>query len=119
MATPHTSAPTLSNGSPGNAATANESFRRVERSGIPIIIAKQNAPPGSPNQGDDYLVGATGSGAWASLAEDTWVRWDGSGWLNAGVIPEGFVFSRKSDKKVYVKGSGGAGDFDGPLATWT
>lgn len=28
-------------------------------------IAKQNAPPGSPADGDTYIVGAAGSGAWA------------------------------------------------------
>jgi hypothetical protein len=28
-------------------------------------IAKQNAPPGSPADGDTYIVGTAGSGAWA------------------------------------------------------
>ena len=43
------------------------------------VLAQQDAPPSTPSTGDRYLVGSSGSGAWASLSNAI-VEWDGSAW---------------------------------------
>lgn len=44
------------------------------------VIAIQNAPPGSPAEGDTYLVGAAGSGAWAG-SNNKFAGFFGGGWV--------------------------------------
>ena len=43
------------------------------------VLAQQDAPPSTPSTGDRYLVGSSGSGAWASLSNAI-VEWDGAAW---------------------------------------
>lgn len=43
------------------------------------VLTQQDAPPSTPSTGDRYLVGASGSGAWASLSNNI-VEWNGSAW---------------------------------------
>ena len=55
------------------------------------VIAQQAAPPGSPNDGDIYLVAASGSGVWTGL-DQRWVEYrtgwpTNSGWID--VTPVG------------------------------
>lgn len=45
--------------------TVNEALRWLEAFAPLIVVAQQNAPPGSPADGDRYLVGTAGSGAWS------------------------------------------------------
>ena len=44
-----------------------------------VVLASQNAPPGSPTAGDTYLVGNSPSGAWVGHAKDI-AEWNGSSW---------------------------------------
>lgn len=45
----------------------------------PTVLAIEDDPPGSPAEGDTYLVG-TGTGAWAGH-DDSLAYWDGVAWL--------------------------------------
>lgn len=45
----------------------------------PTVLAIENDPPGSPDEGDAYLIG-TGTGAWAGHDDDL-AYWDGAAWL--------------------------------------
>lgn len=43
------------------------------------VITQQNAPPGSPTEGDAYIVGAAPSGAWVGHANGLAI-WTSGGW---------------------------------------
>ena len=45
-----------------------------------VINMTTNAPPGSPTEGDAYVIGAAPTGAWAGKARCV-VVWTSGGWL--------------------------------------
>lgn len=91
-----------------NAATAVNSLANIiDALAQGVAINETNTPPGSPGEGDTYIVGTAPTGAWASNAEDIainlsgWVfvnpnegwtmyeqtnnverRWDGANWVD-------------------------------------
>lgn len=91
-----------------NAATAvNTLANLIDALCQGVAINETNTPPGSPGEGDTYIVGTVGTGAWASNSEDIaiylsgWVfvtpnegwkmhdqtgnvtrRWDGANWVD-------------------------------------
>lgn len=113
MTTAIVAADEFANGSSGNATIGNEALRRLERGPFLIVQAKQNSPPGSPADGDAYLVGATGSGAWTGKAQNTVAVWDGVGaqWLYRA-LQVGEVYTNLATKVVGVLGTGGATDIE-------
>lgn len=60
-------------------------------------IAKQNAPPGSPADGDCYVVGSAGSGAWSD--HDNAVAIFFGGWIFVpGVDDDGVIIDMGADQ---------------------
>ena len=45
----------------------------------PVLQVGVNTPPGSPSDGDRYVIGSAPTGAWAGQANNI-VEWDGSAW---------------------------------------
>jgi hypothetical protein len=58
----------------------------------PNLIAQTATPPGSPATGDAYLVASSPTGAWSAITPGTLVEWDGSAWVEAGVMVSGARF---------------------------
>lgn len=67
------------------------------------VLAQQDAPPGSPNAGDRYIVG-TGSGAWAGHDDDV-ARWNGTGW-EFFAPREGWQAWQEADGRLWLYASG-------------
>lgn len=66
----------------GRSATVNEAIAKLETAAghIPVIKVGIDAPPGSPSEGDVYVVGTSPSGAWVGHSTDIAVYYNGS-WL--------------------------------------
>lgn len=82
MTTPRLGAPELSSGQATPETTVNEQIRYVEQ-GANYFIAKDKdtlAPPGSPADGDCYVIAGTGTGAWAGKDQKIAFRMS-TGWL--------------------------------------
>lgn len=72
------------------------------------VISITSTPPGSPNEGDRYIVGDTATGAW--VGEDGAIAtYDGSVWLfqDISASNEGTVVYVLSEDKAYVVDSSG------------
>lgn len=66
MTTPRLGAPELTSGQAAPETTVNEQIRYVEAfAGAHFMDRDLTAPPGSPADGDCYLVKATATGAWS------------------------------------------------------
>lgn len=65
MTTPILSLTEWASGQAQPDVTVNTALRWLEAFAPLIVTAQQNAPPGSPAEGDRYLVGTAGSGAWS------------------------------------------------------
>ena len=65
MATPLLALTELTNKQANAEVPLNLDLRHLERFATLNVLATQNAPPGSPANGDTYIVGAAGSGAWS------------------------------------------------------
>lgn len=91
MTTPRLGAPELTSGQATPETTVNEQIRYVE-SGAGHFIFKDRdlaTPPGSPADGDCYLVAASGTGAWSGHDGDIAFRLN-TAWVFINVI-EGFT----------------------------
>lgn len=55
---------------------------KIARAGVHLSVKDRGltAPPGSPANGDTYIVGASATGAWATHDGKVAV-WDGSAWV--------------------------------------
>lgn len=105
--------------SPTGTAEALDKLARVDHTDRGSIISQLATPPGSPADGDKYLVIATGTGDWVGL-EDSLVEWNSTAgsWL-AHTPREGDEFYDKNLNDRYrYNGSAwvatATGDFSGP-----
>jgi len=73
----------------------------------PVITASDTDPPGSPDEGDAYLVAEGGTGAWTGL-DGAIVEWSGSEWGITAPQPEDWT--TVMDIEMYLTFRGG---------TWT
>lgn len=74
------------------------------------VIAKQNEPPNSPNDGDIYLVGPKATGLWLGKKENTLLKFkdtekiypdvDPEKWFDTGLLNLNFLYL-ESDQKYY------------------
>lgn len=80
MATPNTGIPYVPEGTQDPAAGLNLALNTIDALLQTTVIAFEDDPPGSPSDGDLYIVG-TGSGAWAGQ-DDNLARYvaDGDFW---------------------------------------
>jgi hypothetical protein len=107
MTTPRLGAPELATSQTNKEETVNEQVRYIE-SGAGHFIFKDRdlaAPPGSPADGDCYLVAASPTGAWAGHAGDIAFRLNTS-WVFIEVI-EGFT-AWINDENAFVGYDGSA-----------
>lgn len=70
-----------------------------------------NAPPGSPAEGDRYIIGPSPTGAWASNANKV-AYWDGSAWII--LTPREGWSAWVSDEDIQVFWDGSAWDVPAP-----
>lgn len=123
MTTPRLGAPELTSGQATPETTVNEQIRFVEAFATRCVVKDRDlaTPPGSPADGDAYLVAASPTGAWAGQAgkiafymntawlfvtvkegfeievedEDAAFTYRGAAWVSSlsGVRPIGFFFT--------------------------
>jgi hypothetical protein len=107
MTTPRLGAPELVTSQANKEETVNEAVRYVEAGAGHFIFIDRglNTPPGSPVDGDCYLVGGSPTGVWASNANDIAVRIN-TAWAFINVI-EGFT-AWVNDENVLIGYDGAA-----------
>lgn len=70
--------------------------------GVLSIVDRLSSPPGSPDQGDLYILTATPSGAWSSFAEHDVAQYTGAGWVRLTPIADcGWHAVVADEDKVY------------------
>jgi hypothetical protein len=81
MTTPNLTLAELSANQAQPHVTLNSSLRRLDAVGAPgsPVISITNTPPGSPSDGDCYIVSATATGDWAGHEDDI-AAYIGTGW---------------------------------------
>jgi len=80
---------------------------------VNMIDDSLSAPPGSPVQGDGYIVGSSPTGLWSGFSQGDLVVWTGSAW---SVVLAGSGGNPANGARVVVTGLGngtGAGSFAG------
>lgn len=111
-------------------STVNQNARRLEQGAQQFAVKDKDlaTPPGSPADGDAYIVAASPTGAWAGKAEQIAYWQAGTGWLfiapregmRADVADEDIGYRYDGSDWVVVSAGGLAGytiDTDGTLAT--
>ena len=118
MTTPNLSLPELIASQAQPHVTVNTALRRLDALVQAAVISQTNTPPGTPADGDAYLVGAAPTGAWVGHAQELVVLIGGgwtfltpaAGWLvyNLG---DGEHYRCESDSPlswaIFQSGSGG------------
>lgn len=74
---------------------------------LSVISTSLSTPPGSPGNGDTYIVGASPTGAWSGYAN--YVAAYYSGWKFKAPITGWRAWSRSDSKQLYYTGSVWAG----------
>ena len=69
----------------------------------PVIDKDLSDPPGSPTEGERYIVKAVGTGVWAGK-DNNIVTYDGSAWIFA--VPEEGWFVHVDDEDKFYKFNG-------------
>lgn len=82
------------------------------------VEAQQNAAPGSPAAGEYYLVGTTGSGAFASHDNEI-AYWSGTAWAFTTPADGAHVFNKSTDVELVWSDATGAWDVPSPVAQIT
>lgn len=92
--------------------TVNEGFAVLDGWVQPVVInATTTSPPGSPSEGDCYIVAATASGSWAGL-ETTLAMYSGGAWLHL-VPQDGFsVYDLATSRQKRFDGAAWVDDAD-------
>lgn len=104
----------------------DNNFKRLSRSSYQLVVLDRDlsTPPGSPADGDAYLVAAGGSGDWAGQDENI-AYWDGTAWVfytpNEGwycdVLDEDKLYRFDGTAWAEYLGAGGGGE-GGPTGEW-
>lgn len=89
MTTPNLSLPELAANQSQPHVPVNSALRRLDAIVQLTVISIANSPPGSPADGDRYIVGSSPTGAWVGHEDDvaayigtSWVYWTPvAGWL--------------------------------------
>jgi len=93
--------------------THNTALNQIQIMQTGVVSVSLNTPPGSPAQGDTYIVGASPTGAWAGRANCI-AGYFGTGWvfvpgndstgtaIPMGVRHEGLKVYSKADNALYV-----------------
>lgn len=80
----------------------NEALRRLEAFAQIYALGYQNAPPGSPANGDRYLIGDTPTGVWATHAQKVAVY--SGGWLYITAQPGWRAYVSGDGKYIFSEG---------------
>jgi hypothetical protein len=80
MTTPNLGLPELESHQSQPHLTVNSALRRIDALAQASCIAIQNTPPGSPVDGDRYIVGSAPTGEWVGHASDI-AAYVGTGWV--------------------------------------
>lgn len=102
MTTPRLGAPELVSAQATPETTVNEQIRYLE-SGVGHFVLEDrdlSTPPGSPSDGQSYLVAGTGTGTWTGHDGDI-AYYLNTAWIFINVI-EGFTFWVKDENKFLV-----------------
>jgi len=83
----------------------NAAFRALEAAMQISALGYQNDPPGSPAEGDRYLVGATPTGAWTGHAQE--VAYYSGGWQFLDPLPGWRAYVPGDSEYVYDESSSG------------
>jgi hypothetical protein len=102
MTTPRLGAPELTEGQAAPETTVNEQVRYLESASGHFVLEDRDlsTPPGSPSDGQSYLVAGTGTGAWAGHDGDV-AYYMNTAWIFINV-QEGFTFWVKDENKFLV-----------------
>lgn len=125
MTTPNLSLPELAASQSQPHVTLNAALRRLDALVQLTVTSISDAPPGSPADGDRYIVGSSPSGAWvghehevAAYIGTAWVFWvPDTGWLAfVKSLALAYVYGAGSPlgwEPLVPEGGGGGGGGDG------
>lgn len=88
--------------------THNDAIRALDALCQLSVLAIQTAPPGSPANGDRYIVAVSGSGAWAGKDKQIAAWQDGAWYFYAPQVGE--TAYNRADSRAYA--------YDGSYADW-
>lgn len=120
MTTPNLDLPELTANQAQPHVTINSALRRLDALGqLSVIDRALNTPPGSPADGDCYIVGDTPTGAWSGYAENSIAAYIGTAWVE--ISPEeGWLAWVRDEDLIYAftgtawaQAGGGSGVPDG------
>ncbi|TGT76703.1 MULTISPECIES: DUF2793 domain-containing protein [unclassified Mesorhizobium] len=104
-------------------ATVNEAIAKLEGGSAlyGCVSVGDTAPPGSPAEGDQYVLGASPTGAWSGKAKYIANFYNGA-WIFIPPLPGAQAYAADEDAYYYYDGSawaltstsGGLGDVNGP-----
>ena len=117
MATPNLGIPTLTEGATNSEATANSALLRLD--GVVSCRVEDRdltAPPGSPSEGDTYIVGASATGDWAGQ-DATIAIYTNAAWVF--VTPVGGQTIFVHDEKLFMVYSSQESLWYAPGNIWT
>jgi len=104
--TAHLALPYLAPSQAQKHVTHNEALRRLD--GLVQLAVEASAavtPPGSPGEGERYLLGASPTGDWAGQAGDLAFYADGAWWFAAPEIGW-LAFDKASETLLVLKAAG-------------
>lgn len=104
MTTPNLSLPELVASQAQPHVTLNNALRRLDALVQLSVVSIANAPPGSPEDGDRYIVGSSPSGAWVGREGDV-AAYIGTSWVYVSPLP-GWLAFVQSLGAIYVFGMG-------------
>lgn len=90
----------------------NAAFRALEAALQISALGYQNDPPGSPSEGDRYLVGSDPTGAWTGHAQE--VAYYSGGWQFLAPMPGWRAYVPGDSEYVYDESSSGYWEPGGP-----
>lgn len=87
-------------------ATVNEAIAKLEAGAgqFGAVSVGDNAPPGSPSEGDIYVVGTAGSGAWSGHNEQVAVYYNAA-WLFLPALDGMMAYAADEDAYYYFDGT--------------
>jgi hypothetical protein len=107
MPTPHLGLPLIAESQAGKADTHNLALAIADAL-IQLVVINETttAPPGSPSDGDCYIIGATHTGDWAAYAQhDVAIYISGTGWINRTPSEGWLAFNQTTNVFRYFTGA--------------